>query len=173
MSAENVASDAAAPSGKAGGSRGLVITVVLLALAGGGGAAAWFGGWIGPKESAAGASAPEVKPPLYYTLDDHLVVNFRRGGGARYLEVGVELMTRDPKTIEALKVQTPVIRNNLILLFGDQTYETLSTREGKENLRTAALAEVQRALHELGGAGGESEAADGVESLYFTTFVMQ
>jgi flagellar FliL protein len=97
-------------------------------------------------------------------------VNFRRGGGAKYLEVGIELMTRDPKTIEELKTQTPVIRNNLILLLSDQTYESLATREGKEALRAAALAEVQSALHEL---GGDAEGTAGVESLYFTTFVMQ
>jgi flagellar FliL protein len=169
MSAENAATaDASLPAKSSGGGRGLVIALVLLVLGGGAGAAAWFGGWIGPKAAANGAAAAEVKAPLYYTLDDHLVVNFRRGGGAKYLEIGIEVMTRDAKTIEALKTQTPVIRNNLILLLGDQTYESLATREGKEALRTAALAEVQGALRELGGDG-----VDGVESLYFTTFVMQ
>lgn len=171
MSAESAEPAAGSPDSRpARRGRGLLITVVLLVLAGGGGAAAWFGGFIGPKRSADGEAAAEAKPPLYYTLADNLVVNFRKGGSARYLEVGIELMTRDPKTLEALKTQTPVIRNNLILLLGDQTYESLATREGKEALRTAALAEVQSALSEL---GAEGEGGPGVESLYFTTFVMQ
>lgn len=170
MSAESAEPAVGSPASRRGG-RGLLITLVLLVLAGGGGAAAWFGGFIGPKRSAAdGEAAAQEKPPLYYTLADNLVVNFRKGGGARYLEIGIELMTRDPKTLEALKTQTPVIRNNLILLLGDQTYESLATREGKEALRTAALAEVQSALGEL---GAEGEGGPGVESLYFTTFVMQ
>ncbi|HEU4620524.1 MAG TPA: flagellar basal body-associated FliL family protein [Gammaproteobacteria bacterium] len=165
MTAEAAASPDSTEPGAGGGRRGLWIALALLVLAGGGGAAAWFGGFIGKGETAAGGQAAQ-KPPLYFTLDDNLVVNFRKGGGARYLEVGIELMTREPATLEALKTQTPVIRNNLILLLGDQTYETLATREGKEALRAAALAEVRSAL-------GETGADPGVESLYFTTFVMQ
>jgi flagellar FliL protein len=59
-----------------------------------------------------------------------------------------------------------VIRNNLILLFSEQTYETLSSREGKRKLADAALEEVRKILREQSGNAS-------VEALYFTTFVMQ
>ena len=46
-------------------------------------------------------------------------------------------------------------------------YETISTREGKEQLREAALEVVAKIIDEEGGEGEK------VEQLYFTSFVMQ
>ncbi len=165
MSAE-IAENVAAPKAK-GKSRGLLVAVLGVLVVAGGGAGAWFGGFIGPHHAADGKAepAPEAKP-IYYTLADNLVVNFRNPEGARFLEVGIELMTRDPAAVEVLKANAPVLRNNLILLLSDQTYAELMTRDGKESLQKAALAEVQKVMEKLTGKPA-------VESLYFTTFVMQ
>ncbi len=145
--------------------RGLVFAAVGVLVVVGGGAGAWFGGLIGP-HSPAGKSVPAEAKPIYYTLADNLVVNFRNPEGARFLEVGIELMTRDPAAVEVLKENAPMVRNNLILLLSDQTYAQLMTRDGKESLRKAALAEVQKVMQKLTGKPA-------FESLYFTTFVMQ
>ena len=141
----------------------LFATVVV--LAGGGGAAAWFLG-VFDRPAATQAVVEAPKKPIYYTLDENLVVNFRGPTGARYLQVGIDLMTYDAATVTALDAHKPVLRNNLILLLSDQKYEELTTREGKEVLQQTALAEVQEALTTLA-----SNAR--VESLYFTSFVMQ
>jgi flagellar FliL protein len=61
----------------------------------------------------------------------------------------------------------PVIRNNLLMMFGGQTLATLTNRDEKEKLRAAALAEVQRIL------AANAVGAPGVEDLYFTSFVVQ
>jgi flagellar protein FliL len=116
------------------------------------------------------ASAPKVAPaapPVYLALDPPFVVNFDSGESVRFLQITVQLMSRDPATIELLKANDPVVRNDLLLLFGNQKYAVLSTREGKEGLRTQALASVRRVIS---GAGGHPER---VEAVYFTSFVMQ
>jgi flagellar FliL protein len=52
------------------------------------------------------------------------------------------------------------------MLFGNQDPDTLNTREGKETLRSEALAEIQKVMTE--------ETGDvGVDSVFFTSFVMQ
>ena len=79
----------------------------------------------------------------------------------------IQVMSRDPATIEIIKSNDPVIRNDLLLLFGNQQYSTVSTREGKERLRAEALKTVQRVI---ASGGGKSER---VEAVYFTSFVMQ
>jgi len=143
----------------------LLPCVLLLAAAGVG--AAWYAGLIGASVTDEGGLAvPAEKPPLYHTLDESLVVNFRTPGRARYLQVGIELMTRDRSALETLKNHNPVIRNNLIMLFSDKSFEELSSREGKENLQREALAEVQRVMQLHHGSPA-------VESLYFTGFLMQ
>ena len=144
--------------------RWVLLIVIVLLLGGAGGGGAWYFGLFGGAPAEQTAEVHE--DPLYYTLADNLVVNFRNPGGARYLQVGIDLMTHDPDALPALKTNAPVLRNNLILLLSDQSESDLATREGKEAIRDKALAEVRTAMQKLYGAPA-------VEELYFTTFVMQ
>lgn len=140
------------------------IWFVLLIVAGGLGAA-WSQGWP-PFAPRVDASQPVEAPPLYYTLDPNLIVNFEGGGRVRYLQLGIELMTRDRAALEALRLHAPVVRNNLIMMLSDQSYDVLMTREGKESLQQAALEEVRDIMEQRYGRPA-------VETLYFTSFVMQ
>ncbi len=110
--------------------------------------------------------AEEEKPAIYHALDPAFVVNFKERGRTRYVQIAVQVMTRDPEVIDTLDQHMPLIRNNLLLLFSGQTSETLHSAEGKEQLRLAARAEIQRILEEKMGDPG-------IEELYFTSFVTQ
>ncbi|OGT19969.1 MAG: hypothetical protein A2V90_07730 [Gammaproteobacteria bacterium RBG_16_57_12] len=111
------------------------------------------------------AEAPKG-PAIYMPLEPAFVVNFQGAGKAKFLQVSVEVMARDPKVIEQVTQHMPAIRNSLILLFSSQNYDDITTAEGKEALRAKALTEVQTIM--------ENETGDtGVESVYFTSFVMQ
>ena len=116
------------------------------------------------KGAAAHASSG---PPLYLALDPAFVVNFQANQLVRFLQVSVEVMSRDPKSLELLKANDPVLRNDLLILFGNQEYATLATPAGKEQLRAAALAVIRK---DLAQAGGDPKR---VAAVYFTSFVMQ
>lgn len=123
----------------------------------------------GGDEAAAaeeGGDSEKPKPANYVSLDPPFVVNFEGNSPARFLQINVEVMTRKPEYAEHIKKHMPVIRNNLVLLFGSQTHDKVNTLKGKEDLRQLALAEVQKILEEETGDSG-------VEALYFTSFVMQ
>lgn len=105
-------------------------------------------------------------PPVYLPLDPPLVASFQDGGQIRFLQVTVELMARDEKVGGLVKTHSPVIRNNLLMMLGGETLATLTSREGKDELRSRALTEVQRILKDTTGEPG-------VEDLYFTSFVVQ
>jgi len=159
---------AAAPKKK--GKLGLILTVVAVVLLGGGGAAAYFllAGHKDPKAiAAAKAKEAEKTPPLYIALDPPFVVNFEAEQLVRFLQVTVQVMSRDPATVELIKTNDPVVRNDLLLLLGNQSYQTISSREGKEKLRLQALDAVRKVV---ASAGGKAEK---VEAIYFTSFVMQ
>ena len=85
----------------------------------------------------------------------------------RFLQVSMEAMTRDAHTEELIKSNEPKIRNNMLLLLGSQTYDTISTMEGKEALRKKALEIITKVVEDEGGEGKK------VEDIYFTSFVMQ
>jgi len=105
--------------------------------------------------------------PLYIPLDPPFVVNFEASQSARFLQVTIELMTRDAATAALLKENNPLVRNDLLLLFGNQAFATVGTREGKETLRKQALDAVRGVIKAEGGK------PDLLEAVYFTSFVMQ
>ena len=152
------------------GKLGLILIIAVVVLLGGGGAAAYFllAGHKDPKAiAAAQAKEAEKTPPLYIALDPPFVVNFEAEQLVRFLQVTVQVMSRDPATVELIKTNDPVVRNDLLLLLGNQSYQTISSREGKEKLRLQALEAVRKVVT---GAGGKAEK---VEAVYFTSFVMQ
>lgn len=105
-------------------------------------------------------------PALYIPISPAFVVNFVDGGKARFLQITMEVMTRDPQVTAHIKTHLPAIKNNLVMLFSSQSYEDISTLEGKETLREEALTVVQEIL--------EEETGDpGIETVYFTSLVMQ
>ena len=161
------AADAAAPAAKKKSRLPLIIVAVAL-LAGGGGAAWWF---LKPKPATAGQSAPEAiaakAAAIYYKFDPAFVVNFGSEGNARYLQITLEAMSRDPLVVELLKNNEPAIRNDLVLLYSAQQPEALLAPEGKEKLRQATLDAVRKTIV---AEGARSEA---VEAVYFTSFVIQ
>jgi flagellar protein FliL len=113
------------------------------------------------------AEAEHKLPAAYLKFDPPFVVNFENRGQMRFLQVSIEAMTRDPATAELIRQHDPKLRNDLLMLLGGQTYETISTREGKEKLRAEALQVVHDVITAEGGK------PENVEQLYFTSFVMQ
>lgn len=158
----------AAPEEKKGGKKGLIIGLVLLLVLAGGGFAAFklLGGKADPKKKEA-AKKEQLLPARYVTLDPPFVVNFEAESNVRFLQISIGIMTRDEKVEAIIKANDPRIRNDLLLILGNQNYETVSKLEGKEELRQRCLEAVRTVVLDSGGEGPK------VEALYFTSFVMQ
>ncbi len=156
---------------KGGMMKMIVFGVVGLVLLGGG----MFAGmtFMGKDEPADGEEAAEVAEPakgpaIYQSLHPPLVVNFRdEMGDAHFMQITMEVMSRDQDLINAVRENIPVIRNGLILLYGQSVYEEVTTREGKEKMLADGLAEIQRIMTDETGDGS------GVEAVYFTALVIQ
>jgi flagellar FliL protein len=115
------------------------------------------------EEGDEGAASAEA---IYFSLDPPFIVNFSGKSRARFLQVSIEGMTRDAKVKEDITKHFPQVRNNLVLLLSAKTYEELNTVEGKAALRKQVLKEVQKVLEAETGK-------EGIEDVYFTSFVMQ
>jgi len=114
-------------------------------------------------ESEDGAKGHE---PVYLALDPPFVVNFQSESATRFLQVGVQLMARDQRALDAAKASEPAVRNALVMLFSSQDAKTLISRDGKEKLRADALTELQKIV-------SERTKGAALEAVYFTSFVMQ
>lgn len=168
----------------------ILIGVTVLLLAGGGTAAAIYMASGGDEAAQADDGADEAKGAkkgkkgkkakkgkgekgekegggiAYLPLDPPFVVNLEKPTQARFLQVGMEVMVKNAESLDDVKKHMPAIRNNLLLLLSSQSYETLSTVEGKEAIRGTLLADIQKILQERTGKPL-------VEAVYFTAFVMQ
>lgn len=135
---------------------GVSVTSTMLLLGGNGG-----------EKKAEGDGTEEVEKgeALYLPLET-MVVNFGGKSPARFLQVDVQVMTREKEVKGAIEKHMPVIRNDLLLLLSNQKYEQVSTLQGKEKLREQVLETIRKDLK-------EQEAPDAVEAVYFTSFVMQ
>jgi flagellar FliL protein len=159
----------AAPA-KKGKLRLILIAAAALVLVGAsvGGYFIFSGGHKGAKKTETAKKEEHPKgPPIYVALDPPFVVNFEAEQLVRFLQVTVQVMTRDAATVEIVKTNDPVVRNDLLLLLGNQNYATISSRDGKEKLRLQSLDAVRKVVANAGGK------ADLVEAVYFTSFVMQ
>lgn len=183
MSDPTPASDASPKSNK----KLLLVIIAAVVLLGGGGAGAWFFMHKSADESSEeeGKSGNHEKgdkekgkkkekkegegklPAQFIALDPPFVVNFEPGSTARFLQITAQVMTRDPHMKEFLEMNNPIIRNDLLLLFGNKHVEDVATQEGKEALRAAALEAVRKIVE------AEEGDPEEVEAVYFTSFVMQ
>ena len=123
------------------------------------------------EEQAAAAESESVvakgADAIYQGIHPPLLINFvDERGKARFLQISLELLTRDEDVVEAIKTHTPVIRNNLILLYGDIGYADVSSQAGKRRMLELALQEINDILEEQMGKRG-------VEAVYFTNLVVQ
>ncbi|MEN7342265.1 MAG: flagellar basal body-associated FliL family protein [Pseudomonadota bacterium] len=160
---------AEAPKGK----KSMIIVIVLVAvIAGGAGIAVPMllnkpAETVAGEEEVAEAETPPGAEALYRGIHPPLLINFldERGKG-RFLQMSLEVMSRDQAVIDAMEAHDAVVRSQLILLFGDVKLADLNSREGKANLLVMALDEINRILTEQTGAAG-------VEAVYFTNLVVQ
>lgn len=173
-----------APKGKSKSKLKMIIligvTVVVLMAASIGGTLFFLAGDDKAMPAAEMAEEPERKAEakaeqkddkgervtVYHQFEPPFVVNFEDKGVVRFLQIGLSAVTNDPAIEDELKKHEPAIRNNLVLLFSSQTYDTLGSREGKESLRKQALEEIQKILKKNTGKTG-------VQEVYFTSFVIQ
>jgi flagellar FliL protein len=163
------------PNAKPAGKPWLMIAIIAIVAAGAAGGGAWYfankGGADAKGEHAQEAKTAEKKgvpaPAQYFALEPPFVVNLIGSvGGARYLQVEVQLMTRDPEDMKAIELHAPAQRAKLLMLFAQQDAEKLFTRAGKDQLQAQALAEVRKVLTAESGKPC-------AEQLLFTSFVMQ
>lgn len=148
----------------------IIMVVGALALLGGGAFAGktFLGGEEEPAEGeVAEAEAPGDGPAIYQSLHPPLVVNFKDElGDSHFMQITMEVMARDQGVINSVREHTPVIRNELILLYANAIYEEVVTREGKEKLLADGLTAIQEVMTEQIGEPG-------VEAVYFTALVIQ
>ncbi len=148
----------------------VIITLAVLLLGGGTVGALFYTGVLGGGHSEKGADKKDkvaaLAPAIYYELKPEFIVNFEGNQQANYLQVEIQLMTRNPAVVKTLEHEDPLIRNNILILLSGQQYVELRTAAGKEKLRAEVLKAIQKIVKTETGKSS-------VDAVYFTSFIMQ
>jgi len=116
---------------------------------------------------AAAMPAPVVPQPVFYHhVQPEFVVNLPSSGRAKFLMVELSIALNDEQAKQAIDANQAELRNDLLLLLGEQNEASLADNEGKQALREQA-SEVVEALVSKHYAPGR------VLDVYLTRFVIQ
>ncbi|NLU13532.1 MAG: flagellar basal body-associated protein FliL [Gammaproteobacteria bacterium] len=106
-----------------------------------------------------------AEPSAYVNLVPALVGNYGAGGKLKYYKADIALRVK-AENVARVEYHEPLIRDQLIQLFAQQTDENLGSNEGKEAMRQAALLQVQNTLK-------EEEGEILVDDLLFNNLIVQ
>lgn len=112
-----------------------------------------------PKEG----EAPKV---AYIDLVPSLVGNYGSGPRLKYYKADISLRVSGAEAEEKVTRHEPLIRNQLVMLFSQQSDESLGSSDAKEKLRQEALQQVQQVLH-------SEEGQPLVDDLLFNNLIVQ
>ena len=169
--AEDADKDKAAEEEKpAGGKKKLILIILgIVFLVGGsiGGTLLIVGGGSETAEAESEEPVEEARGDAsYIDLKPAFTVNLAPEDPVGFLQISMQVLTFNDDVAEELEKHKPLIRNNLVVLFGKQKSADLRAVEGKQRLQQSALETVQSVINEH-GTGGE------VDNVFFTSFVMQ
>lgn len=126
----------------------------------------------GSGESGKEASGPEpahIDPALYKStyqpIEQNFTSNLRDTDGFLQLGIGVSTFY-DHRVLDNLKNADMPVRSAVLEVLAQQEAEVLNTPEGKEALRHKLTDAINKVLKEREGFGG-------IDSVYFTSFIIQ
>ena len=116
-------------------------------------------------EEAKEGEAPKVS---YISLSPPFVGNYGLDGTPKLkvYKADVALRVTGDEAAKAVKANEPLIRNQLVALFNQQTSETMNNVEAKEKLRQEALKQTQQVMNDETGKPM-------VEDLLFNNLIIQ
>lgn len=110
-------------------------------------------------------AAPKV---AYIGMIPPFVGNYALDGGPKLhvYKADIALKVTGAEAEAAVKRQDPLLRNQLVALFAQQTSDSMSNVEGKEKLRQEALKQLQQVMN-------DEEGKPIVEDLLFNNLIVQ
>lgn len=147
----------------------IIGAVVLVLLIGGG-----VGGYFllkkndpPPEQKDPGENVPVPELSQQTTVGpmvnvDEFIVNIISSDTPHYVKASLSMELNDETTVDEVQKRMPQIRDSVLLLIGNKTFEELQDLQGKKQLKAELLAKINSFLQ-----------TGQVKAIYFTNFVVQ
>ncbi len=102
----------------------------------------------------------------YIDLKPAFVTNYGSSPKLQYLKVEISVRVETLDDVALVERHLPYLRNNLVLLLSQQLDEDVSSAQGRQQLRSAALEEVQKVMQ-------DEEGSTVISDVLFNNFIVQ
>jgi flagellar protein FliL len=148
----------------------LIIGLVAFVLLAGGGTAAFFMMKKAPEPKETKDPAKHVPvPDLNQQADigpqvniEEFIVNIISGDSAHYVKASLTVELTNPEVKAEVEKRMPQMRDAILLLIGNKTFEELQDLQGKKQLKAELTSKINSFLK-----------TGKVKAVYFTNFVVQ
>lgn len=148
----------------------IIIGAVVLVLLIGGGVAGWFllkKDPPPPEEQDPGQQVPVPDLNKEATIGpmvniDEFIVNIISSDNPHYVKASLTVELSNEEVVPEVEQRMPQVRDAILLLIGNKTYEELQDLQGKKQLKAELTSRINSFLQ-----------AGKVRSIYFTNFVVQ
>jgi flagellar FliL protein len=147
----------------------IMIAVMVILLIAVGVAAFLFGARMGAKEQANNnvpveteEQAPENMPGPLVEVQEFIINILDNDENTRYLKAAMTLEVDSEETVTEVTARMPQIRDTILLLMGNKTFDELRDLQGKLQLRAEMLRSINKVL-----------SSGKVNNIFFTEFVVQ
>lgn len=145
----------------------IIIAIAVVVVLAGAGTAAFF--LLRSPEPSTDQAAGPVVPGLTQPATvgpmvkvDEFIVNIISGDTPHYVKAAFTLELTAIDAVPEVEQRMPQIRDTILLLIGNKTYEELQDLQGKKQLKAELLSRINAFL-----------VTGKVQSIYFTNFVVQ
>jgi len=148
----------------------IILAVVILILLLGGGFGAWY--FMKGKSDSEEKKDPAQQVPVPALAQqaqigpmvniDEFIVNIISGEAAHYVKASLTVELTNDQVKTEVEQRMPQVRDAILLLIGNKTYEELQDLQGKKQLKAELLEKINSFLQ-----------TGKVASIYFTNFVVQ
>jgi len=115
-----------------------------------------------------GAAASDGDVAQYVNISKGMVLNYGEPSLNRlkYIKIALNARVANAEAAEIVEYYMPAIKDKLVTIFTSQDEGTIRSPEGKEQIRLAALAELQKLIK-------KEQGEPVIEDLLFARFVVQ
>ena len=108
--------------------------------------------------------------PVYLAMET-FTVNLLTESADQYLQLSVTLELGTQDAAERIRIFTPRLRNQIMLLLSGKKPSELASKEGKEKLAEEMKEEINAVITPASGKGKKADAP--VKAVLFTSFIVQ
>jgi len=124
---------------------------------------------LATEKAQADKKSAKESAPVYVPLDP-FTVNLVPENGDQFLQLIISVEVSNSSVGDRVKMYTPKLRNNVMMLLSGKKASQLITKEGKEALAD----EIRDLINEILDPGGKAQAEEApIKEVLFTSFIIQ